>query len=172
MQYFKSVLCYFPGFLSTKTHLYAKLVGSPPKQRTLTLQCPRPEVRETVILVHVPDLSRGHSLMADEMTEALTEALEISEANGEVIAVPVAMSTRRSLSENLKCILHVIQEQLWMKERSTTVVLYLEKLPTSEKAKLVQTLEKMINQDWNISEDSGKNMAWTILFYIEGEVFY
>lgn len=110
--------------------------------------------------------------MADEMTEALTEALEISEANGEVIAVPVAMSTRQSLSENLKCILPVIQEHFYTKERSTTVVLYLEKLPTSEKAKLVQTLEKMINQDWNISEDSGKNMAWTILFYIEGEVFY
>lgn len=110
--------------------------------------------------------------MADEMTEALTEALEISDASGEVIAVPVAMSTRRSLSENLKCILPVIQEQLSMKERYTTVVLYIEKLPASEKVKLVQTLEKTMNQDWNISEDSGKNTALTILFYIEGEVFY
>ncbi|XP_025094641.1 uncharacterized protein LOC112564204 isoform X1 [Pomacea canaliculata] len=149
------------GLLTTKTELYTNWIGSPPKKRTLILRCPTPEAGETVMLVHVSDPTGGPSSgaealtqeLAQELSKGLAEARRISEPRGEFIAVPVAMSTRQSLSDNLEFILPVIQDYLAKEVISATVVLYLEKLSVSEKQKLVETLEKRINQNWKVQTD-------------------
>lgn len=129
------------------------------------------------MLVHLSDPTGGPSSgsealtqeLAQELSKGLAEAVRISEPRGEFIALPVAMSTRQSLSDNLEFILPVIQDYLAKEVISATVVLYLEKLSASEKQKLVETLEKRINQKWKVQTDGGETLCAKMVTVLQQE---
>ncbi|PVD29436.1 hypothetical protein C0Q70_08687 [Pomacea canaliculata] len=128
------------SLLTTKTELYAKFLGGSPKAHRLKLQSQRPEDEQTIWLLYLPDIPASHPLMPEELADGLAEALRLTSSCGAGLAVPLAMSVKHSLDENLNSILRVIEDHLKEKENSETIFLYLEKSSASVKQTLVQTI--------------------------------
>lgn len=151
--------CYvIPGLLTDKYELYSKHMCGFPKARTLKLQSQRPNDRQAIVLLHVPDKLVHHSLLA----EGLEECLKLSFTHEGCIALPVAMRAWQSLEENMKTIVKVVQDRLDEEENATTIVLYLEKSSADVRQKLVETLEKTLSERWKIETDRGKNLELTL----------
>lgn len=148
----------FAGLLTTKTELYAKFLGGSPKARRLKLQSQRPEDEQTIWLLHLPDIPASYPLMAEELADGLAEALRLTSSCGAGLAVPLAMSVKHSLDENLNSILRVIEDHLKEKENSETIFLYLEKSSAAVKQTLVQVMEKAMSDRWKIEADLGKKL--------------
>ncbi|XP_025094647.1 uncharacterized protein LOC112564207 isoform X2 [Pomacea canaliculata] len=141
------------GLLTTKTELYAKFLGGSPKAHRLKLQSQRPEDEQTIWLLYLPDIPASHPLMPEELADGLAEALRLTSSCGAGLAVPLAMSVKHSLDENLNSILRVIEDHLKEKENSETIFLYLEKSSASVKQTLVQVMEKAMSNRWKIEAD-------------------